>query len=214
MKDILFIHGMFMTGRSWAPWIERFEARGFRCHAPSWPGHDGAAAELRAAPDPQLATLGLADVVAAVRAVACALEAPILVGHSMGGLVVQLLLQQGIGARGVAIAPAPPHGVRSFAWSHLRSNAALFKPGTSPIVPSASWFRYAFANIQTEAEACTLYDQYCVCESRLVGKSSLGDAAGAPVTFEELANHSHALCIEARWREVADAVDQAIATES
>ncbi len=248
-ETIVFVHGMFMNGASWGPWVEWFGERGHECLAPSWPGHTGDVAALRATPDPALATLRLSDVVASFRAVIEKLPAPpILVGHSMGGLVVQLLLNAGLGSRGVVIAPAPPQGVRSFAWSHLRSNSALLWPGGSPIVPTWDWFRYAFVNVQPEAEARALFEQWCVCESRLVGKGPLGDeaaidfaktkvplhfiaggsdhiippalvrqaharyeAAGTKATFEELAGHSHALCIEARWREVAERTASALA---
>lgn len=247
-QTIVFVHGMFMTGRSWDAWVERFETRGFRCIAPDWPGHEGEVSSLRQQPHPTLATLRLGAVVDAFAEVIARLDAPpIVVGHSMGGLVVQLLVQRGLVARAVTIASAPPAGVRSFAWSHLRSNSAVLWPSSAPIVPTASWFRYAFANAQPEAEAQALFEQHCVCESRLVGKAPLGPEAtvdfanatvhidfiaggadhiippalvrrtyeryrlaGARVSFESLPGHSHALCIEARWPEVAEAVERAL----
>lgn len=175
---IVFVHGMFMTGASWQPWTEYFAARGYPCIADDWPGHGGSAAVARAAPAPELSRLTLGAVVEQFRQLIAALPAPpILVGHSMGGLVVQLLMQQGLGVRGVAIASAPPAGVRSFAWSHLRANAAVLWPSNQPIVPSPGWFRYAFANVQPAAEAQALFERYAVPESRLVGKAPLGKEA-------------------------------------
>jgi pimeloyl-ACP methyl ester carboxylesterase len=175
---IVFVHGMFMTGASWQPWVDEFGARGYPCIAESWPGRAGSTAERRAQPNPELSRLTLSQVVARFREIVAALPAPpILVGHSMGGLVVQLLMQEGLGARGVAIASAPPTGVRSFAWSHLRSNAAVLWPSNAPIVPSLGWFRYAFANVQPETEVQAMFERDVVCESRLVGKGPLGPEA-------------------------------------
>ena len=53
---------------------------------------------------------------------------PVLIGHSMGGLVVQLLLQQGIAAGGVAIDSAPPAGVFSAQWSFVKANFPMINP--------------------------------------------------------------------------------------
>jgi len=171
---IVFVHGMFMTGSCWEPIAAHFSRLGHRCHTPSWPCREGDPEALREAPDPGLRELTLAQVVDHVAAQVEALdEPPILVGHSMGGLVVQLLAQAGLGTGVVAIAPAPPHGVRSFAFSHLRSNAALLWPTKAPIVPSFSWFRYAFANRGAEKDARALYEQHAVPESRLVGRGPL-----------------------------------------
>src|SRR5258705_7313759 len=91
-RTVLFVHGMFLTGRSWQPWCDLFESRGITCSAPSWPGRDGDPGKLRAEPDPKLATLTLTDLVTQYEQAARLLDNPILVGHSMGGLIVQLLL--------------------------------------------------------------------------------------------------------------------------
>ena len=89
---VLFIHGMFLTGRSWAPWAERFEKHGYACTAPSWPGRDGEPAMLRTSPPSLLRELTLTQVVEQF-AVECKARAekPVVIGHSMGGLVAQIL---------------------------------------------------------------------------------------------------------------------------
>lgn len=174
MRDVLFIHGMFMTALTFAPWVQWFERRGWNALAPSWPGRDGSPAASRAAPDPALRTLTLTQLVDRFEGVARALaRPPLLVGHSMGGLVVQLLLQRGVGAAGVVLGSAPPYGVRSFAWSHLRANAAVLWPSSAPIVPSFSWFRHAFLHTGPEEVARTEFARHVVPESRLVGRAPL-----------------------------------------
>lgn len=195
---IVFVHGMFMTGSCWEPMAAHFTSRGYRCLTPSWPCRAGEPEALRGAPDPGLRELTLSQVVDTMRAQIEALEEPpILVGHSMGGLVVQLLAQAGLGSRIVAVAPAPPLGVRSFAFSHLKSNAALLWPSSAPVNPSFSWFRYAFANRGEEAAARALYAAHAVPESRLLGRGPLGaegklDLTGAKQPMLFLAgSHDH-----------------------
>ena len=106
---------------------------------------------------------------------------PVLVGHSMGGLVVQLLLAKGLGSVGVAIDSAPPFGVRSFALSHLRSNKSLLWPGSSPIVPSCRDWKYAFRHTGSDHDVRKAYDGEVVPESRRVGRGPLG--AHAKIDF-------------------------------
>lgn len=174
-SPILFVHGMFMTGRSWAPWVERFERAGHRCAAPSWPGRDGPAAALRASPDPALRTLTLDAVVDQLASEAQRMgEKPVIIGHSMGGLVAQILLSRGLGRLGVAIDSAPPLGVRSLAWSHLRANAPVLWPGSAPIVPTLESWRYAFWHTGSDDEVRAAFEEHVVPESRLVGRGPIG----------------------------------------
>ncbi len=111
-KTVVFVHGAWVTSPSWDRWVRRYEARGYRCLAPAWPYDDRPAVELRRDPDSRLAGVGLGEIAdhyaAAVRGLD---EPPILVGHSFGGLFVQMLLGRRLGAAGVAIDPAPPKGV-------------------------------------------------------------------------------------------------------
>ena len=96
-QTILFIHGMYMTPLCWEHWLEYFQAKGYRCLAPAWPGRDKPIEELRKTHnDPELGRLGLHQVIESYAAQIRSMdEKPALIGHSMGGLVVQLLLQQG-----------------------------------------------------------------------------------------------------------------------
>lgn len=112
MKTVVFIHGAFMSAESWGPWMQRFEARGFKTLAPAWPFLDHSVDDLQHAPDRRFGKLGIGEIVDNYAAIIRELEEPpILVGHSFGGLFVQMLLDRGIGAAGVAIDPVPPKGV-------------------------------------------------------------------------------------------------------
>jgi len=111
-KTIMLIHGAWLTPASWDRFRSRYEAQGYAVLAPPWPYVARPADELRRSLDPRLGKLGVKQIVdhyeAAIRALP---EPPILIGHSFGGLFVQLLLDRGLGAAGVAIDPAPPFGV-------------------------------------------------------------------------------------------------------
>lgn len=111
MQTIVFVHGAWMTPTCWSQWTERFRAAGYECVAPAWPYMDSGVQALRDSPPDELATVGLPEIVDHYAAVADALDEPVFVGHSFGGLVVQLLLDRGLGAAGVALHPGPPRGV-------------------------------------------------------------------------------------------------------
>jgi Alpha/beta hydrolase family len=49
---IVFIHGLWMTPRSWEQWIERAEGRGYTTIAPAWPGMEVEVEALNADPTP------------------------------------------------------------------------------------------------------------------------------------------------------------------
>jgi pimeloyl-ACP methyl ester carboxylesterase len=173
---------MFVTPTCWKKWEEYFQARGYRTLAPAWPEHDPPAAAQRAKhPNPQLAKLELHDLVEHYRKVVQSLdEKPILIGHSMGGLIVQLLLQEGLGVAGVAIDSAPPKGVITLEWSFVKSNWPAINPFASkdkPIALDEAAFHYAFTNTLTAEQSHVAYEQEVVPESRRVGQGPTTAAA-------------------------------------
>ncbi len=116
-RNIIFIHGAWMTPRCWEPFESFFTARGYTCQAPAWPYHDRPIDELRAKPDPGLKRLGLGEIIDHYAHIIQRLPAPpILIGHSFGGLVTQVLLDRGLGAVGVALDPAPTRGIIAAAY--------------------------------------------------------------------------------------------------
>ena len=156
-RPIALIHGMFMTPLCWEHWVARYEHEGRPAIAMAWPGRDASPADLRAKhPDPELGHLTLTDVVEHLaREIARLPEKPLLVGHSMGGLIVQLLLQRNLALAGVAIDSAPPSGVLSVAPSFLKSNWPMIDPFVSmhePHMITYEQFAYAFANALPEDE--------------------------------------------------------------
>lgn len=187
-KTIVLVHGMFMNPLCWERWIPYYEAKGYRVFAPAWPGRDKTVEELRKAyPDPELAKLKLNHIVDHMEAFIKGLdERPALIGHSMGGLVVQILLQRDVIVGGVAIDPAPPAGVFSTEWSFVKSNFPAINPLllSQPVQMTFEHFQYAFVNTLSVEEQRAAYDRYLVPESRGVPTSSLG--AAGKVDFKRL----------------------------
>ena len=110
---VVLIHGLWMTSRSWENWVTRYTAQGYQVIAKSWPGMDVDIEELRRDPSP-IATLGITEIVDHYERIIRSLDkAPFILGHSFGGLITQILLDRGLGAAGVAIAPAPVKGILS-----------------------------------------------------------------------------------------------------
>jgi pimeloyl-ACP methyl ester carboxylesterase len=107
-------------------------------------------------------------------------EKPILIGHSIGGLIVQLLLQRDLASAGVAIHPVAPKGVISFSWSMLKSVWGPLGFFTSVddtyMMPLDSW-RYIFTNGMSDLEQSASYDKFAIPESKYVSRDGLTDAA-------------------------------------
>lgn len=177
-RKVVFIHGMYMTPLCWEHWVSHFGAAGHDCLAPAWPGRDKPVEVLRRNhPDPELGKLTLTDVVDHLAGLIAALgEKPVLVGHSMGGLAVQLLVQRGLGAAGVAISSAPPMGVFTTRLPFLKSNWPHITPFAdqgAPIQMTFQRFQYTFVNGMPLAEQRAAYERYVVPESRRVPRESL-----------------------------------------
>jgi pimeloyl-ACP methyl ester carboxylesterase len=186
---LLLIHGMFLTPKSWDPWVRFFEHRGYRCLAPPWPFHEGEPAELRAHPPAGLGELQLDSVVHRFAAAAAAVSAadgerPVLIGHSMGGLVAQILVERGLGRAGVCISSVAPNRMLSLDWSFFKTNAAILNPlaGDHPYVMTPEVFQQSYTDALTDEEALAAFEQYAVPESRNVLRDSMGHWGHVDVT--------------------------------
>ncbi|MBI5054173.1 MAG: alpha/beta hydrolase [Chloroflexi bacterium] len=179
-KTVVFIHGMYMTPLCWEGWVKRFESQGYRCLAPAWPGRDKSVKELQT-PDSKLGKLNLADILDHLTQKIQALyEKPILIGHSMGGLVTQILNQRGLASAAVAIDSAPPAGVFSMEFSFLKANWGHITPfanPNSPVIMTFERFQYAFVNGMSLDEQRAAFDKYVVPESRAIPRQSLTSVA-------------------------------------
>src|SRR5579883_1721227 len=140
-NQIFFIHGMFLNPKSWEPWVDYFTKRDFSCAAPAWPLHEGEPRSLRSHIPDGLGRMKLQDVLDKVTAEilpyskdASPSERPVLIGHSMGGLVVQILVAQGLASMGVCISSVAPNDLIAADWGLLKNVAMITNPlaGQSP----------------------------------------------------------------------------------
>jgi len=184
-KTIVFIHGLYMTPLCWEDWVKRFEAKGYRCLAPAYPSRDKSIKELQT-PDAALGKLTLTNIVEHFTNQINALdEKPIIIGHSMGALTTQLLINRGLGSAGIAIDSAPPSGVFTTTPSFLKANWGHITPfvdQSSPVVMSFERFQYAFVNDMPVEEQRAAFERYVVPESRLIPRESL---FGAKIDFQK-----------------------------
>ena len=167
-RTIVFIHGGWVTPRCWDPFVTHFEARGFRCMAPAWPGKDRSVEEIRDDPSP-LVGLGITEIVDHYERIVRSLdEPPILIGHSFGGLFTQILLDRGLGAAGIVIDSAAPKGVFTLEPTSLLSLGRILATpfGWRKVVRwTFTEFRYAFVHTLPLPEARAIWDAQIVPDS-------------------------------------------------
>jgi non-heme chloroperoxidase len=163
-ETIVLIHGLWMTPLSWEKWTERFTAAGHTVLAPAWPGFDRPIEEIRRDTTP-FDGLGVKEIADHYEGIVRDLDRPpIIMGHSFGGLVTQILLDRGVGAAAVAIDPAAPRGVMVLPPAQLRvASIALKSPANrkKSQMLSAEQFHYAFCNVLSESESQQVYERYC-----------------------------------------------------
>ncbi len=174
-KTIVLIHGMFVNNTSWAAWKAYFEAHGYTVYTPANPGHDGEPVNLRASIHPDLIKIGFEDVVQnIIKLIHTLPEKPIVVGHSMAGLVVQKLVELNEAVAGVSINGAPPRNVLAPLYTiKIVWPAVNFFKGHSSYLGSREWYNKAFFNTLSEEEAARAYDAVAVPESRKIGQETL-----------------------------------------
>jgi pimeloyl-ACP methyl ester carboxylesterase len=171
-RNIVLIHGLFLTWSSWERWVERYSARGFRVLPLAWPGLEGSVEELRRDPAP-LKQLDIKKIVDRLEDQISALDSPpIIMGHSFGGLFAQILAYMGLGAAVVGIDPSAPAGVLTLPFSTLKSSAPILANPLSigdATMLTPEQFHYAFTNTISEEESRKLYDRYAVpCANRVL----------------------------------------------
>jgi pimeloyl-ACP methyl ester carboxylesterase len=162
-KAAIFITGAWMHTSSWDKFRSAFEAAGYSTSAPAWPYLDGNPLALRTHPDKRLGSLTLQQIVAHYQTIIGDLpERPLIVGHSFGGLITQLLLDRGAGVAGVALDPAPIAGVIPGPVSLMAALGPILAGPSTPFTISRAAFGTTFANTVPALEQTKIYDDYVV----------------------------------------------------
>jgi non-heme chloroperoxidase len=161
----VFVHGLWLLPSSWDRWAAVFDEAGYAALAPGWPDDPETVAEANANPD-TFANKTVGDVADHFSEVIGKLDRkPVVIGHSFGGLLAQILAGRGLSTATVAIDPAPFRGVLPLPVSALRSaSPVLTNPANRHRAVPLTYeqFRYAFANAVDEDEARQLYDAFAV----------------------------------------------------
>ena len=109
---IVLVHGFWVTPRSWEKWVEHYEGQGYRVLTPAYPGFEVEVEALQRGPLP-IEALTFPAIIEHIGSIIDELDKPpIIIGHSAGGVLTQILLDHGYGAAGVAIDSVPPEGVK------------------------------------------------------------------------------------------------------
>ncbi|QKW25313.1 alpha/beta hydrolase [Streptomyces seoulensis] len=208
---VVFVHGPWLHALSWQSWARRFAHRGYLPFLPRWPGEAATAREARTRPGAPGGGPGLDALTehytALVRSLAVA---PVLVGHSAGGLIAQRLLGAGAGRAAVALAPAPINGVPLPAPPAWREGG----PEGPPAVLSPRRFRRLFANTVGAEESGRLFERYVVpAPYRLLADLGRADADPHPRARADTGNTARGPLLLVSGQEdllVPDAVTRAV----
>jgi alpha-beta hydrolase superfamily lysophospholipase len=164
-NTIVLIPGLWLSATSWEHWVERYRGRGFNVLARNWPGLEGEVEAVRKDPSPAQ-DVGFDEIVDHYEKLVRSLDRPpIIMGHSFGGSVVEILLDRGVGAVGVAIDPGPIKGVLKLPVSELKSaSPGLRNPKNRhrAVMLTPEEFHYAFTNTLSDEESAAMYERYAI----------------------------------------------------
>ena len=162
---VVFIHGLWLLPSSWDNWADLFEEAGYAAVTPSWPDDPETIEEARAHPEVfARKTIGqtadhTADVIAGLA------KKPVVMGHSTGGLLAQIIADRGLSAATVAIDPGPFRGVLPLPYSTLKVSLPVLRNPANrhrAITLTLDQFKSGWANNLDDEEAERLYETYHV----------------------------------------------------
>jgi non-heme chloroperoxidase len=181
---VVFIHGLWLLPSSWDRWVTLFEEAGYVGLTPDWPDDPVTVQAARAEPE-VLANKTLEQVAEHTTDIIYALDRkPVLIGHSTGGLLAEILAGRGLAKVTVAIDPGVFRGVLPLPLVVLKGvGPFLINPLNRgrAITLTFDQFKYSWANALDETEAKELYDTFHVAGSG-VSLAQMGNANLNPWT--------------------------------
>src|SRR5215211_3882635 len=219
---VVFIHGLWLLPSSWDNWVDFFEENGYAGVTPDWPDDPETVEVARAEPE-VLAKKNLKQIADHSAEVIDRLDKrPVVMGHSTGGLLAQILADRGLSAATVAIDPGPFRGVLPLPVSSLRSAAPVLADPRNrkrAVTLTLDQFKYGWANALSDEEAAELYASYHVAapgvalmqmananiNPRTEAKLDPGNPDRGPLLLiDGEKDHTVPWAIANAWREVAD----------
>ena len=181
-KNIVFVTGAFVNNSCWDEWQDYFQSRGYKTVAPPWPYKNGTTTELRnrQPKDIDLATLTLTEVIDHyIGIIKSYPEKPIVIGHSLGGCMTQIILNRDLAAAAVAIHSVPTLGVFPYEFSFLKGgwkSLGLFTSLKKTYLMSFKDWQYAFVNGMPLDQQQAAYEKLTIPESKTVARGGLTSA--------------------------------------
>ena len=114
-------------------------------------------------------------------------EKPIVIGHSLGGLITQIITNRGYSAAGVAIHSVPPKGVIPTQFSFYKAtwrSLGLFTSLKKSFLMTLKEWQYGFTNGMAEESQKSSYEELAAPESKLLLRDGLTSAA--KVNFDKV----------------------------
>jgi alpha-beta hydrolase superfamily lysophospholipase len=164
-STIVLIHGLWFSSQSLERFEQYYRSRGYEVLVPAWPQLEETAEKTQQRGTSTLG-LGTAEIIEHFERLLAKLDTPVLlVGHSYGGLLVQLLLDRGWGSAGVAIAAPAAHR----AWRYTLLQLRIIVPVLLSRFIEEGWvslslnqFRSVLANAMSDVEAAEVFDRYVI----------------------------------------------------
>jgi non-heme chloroperoxidase len=160
-KTIVMIHGMWGSGNVWSDYKQYFESQGYQVITPTLRFHGNQFIHAAPAELGRLSILDYAnDLEKEIRALN---EKPIIMGHSMGGLIAQILASRGLAAKLVLLTPAPPAGILALRLSSIRTFMSVLGQWgfwRKPMRLSFNEAKYGIMNALTPDQQVEEYGKY------------------------------------------------------
>ncbi len=185
---LLFVHGASHNAWYWTNFLDYFAEHGYAAYAPNLRGHGGSAGRDR------LHRWRLSDYVDDVAQVAAGLpRPPVVIGHSLGGLIVQLYLESQPAAAGILLASTPSNGGNATTLRELRRRPRRWLRPVVTLRPDLAFRKPSVAREIFFSAGCPdeIVDKCCgqmQAESRLalLGALAFGLHRRKPVTVPVL----------------------------
>jgi non-heme chloroperoxidase len=182
-NTVVMIHGMFGRPVMWHPFIPPFRRKGYDVLTPALPFHDGPADNQPAV----LGSIGIGDCAETLRAYLQTLpEPPLLIGHSFGGLLAQMMAAKGLARAIVLLAPVPPLGIATGSpIALLRFKSIFLTPSfwKKPVRPTFTEASRSIFSGESSLQRQRLYNGMMYESGRVFYEVSLGSLLGNRARF-------------------------------
>lgn len=170
-KTVMFISGAFVSHYYWEEWLWYFKSKGYKVVAPPWIHKNDTPENLRDEnPCNKIGSINLTELLCYYTEIIKQLqEKPILIGHSYGGLLVQLLVQKDLAAAGICISSFPPAGLSVkklvFYKNMLKFSGNFFKDKSIVVLTFKKW-QESFFNSASQEEQIDAFEDFIIPESQ------------------------------------------------